>query len=167
MQIDRDDASAGQINSIDSFDPFFLVASFLCNLNSSHQRSGQPKSASAILHDLLLCDTSRFGGRRCRFAINLCRKVLLKFRQFLIKYTGSPILECARPACHRRRQSHRRFRVSIPGLILSQKCRNPVCRTASLRSHSKRQSTAIYRMWSNASLTAPSSGRHSCLSKSD
>ena len=88
MQIDRDDASAGQINSIDSFDPFFLVASFLCNLNSSHQRSGQPKSASAILHDLLLCDTSRFGGRRCRFAINLCRQVLLNFRQFLIKYTG-------------------------------------------------------------------------------
>src|SRR5271169_2700722 len=58
-----------------------------------------------------------------------------------------------------------RFRPSVLGIILSQKCRTPVCRGA-LSTCDWSDKGHAHRMWSRTSLTAPSSGRHSCFSKS-
>ena len=49
----------------------------------------------------------------------------------------------------------------------SDTCRSLCAGRRLTKCHSNRRNTANYRMWSSASLTAPSSGLHSCFSKSD
>ena len=67
--------------------------------------------------------------------------------------------------CHGMQSFNLRFRPFVLGIILSQKCRTPVCR-GPLSTCDWSDKGPAHRMWSRTSLTAPSSGRHSCFSKS-